>query len=128
MVEPVRNRRSAIELDDQDVDCAIARIAGRDLDRSRDAQHVFSTLTWGEGPGQIDQSAVQPWLWYQLPTKYFTDEPGYMTRLAAALGHDDDLDALASKKRAAGRPRDRIEVEILTALREERADGDGRPP
>ncbi len=83
MAEPVRNRRSTVDLDDEDVRGAIERMAGRDLDRGRDAQHVYDTLTWGEGPTRIDQAGLQRWLWYELPTKYMTDEPGYMTRLAA---------------------------------------------
>ena len=83
MAEPVRNRRSTVDLDDEDVEGAIERMAGRDLDRGRDAEHVYDTLTWGEGPSRIDQAGVQRWLWYELPTKYMTDEPGYMTRLAA---------------------------------------------
>lgn len=98
MAEPVRNRRSTIDLDDHDVQGAIERIAGRDLDRGRDAQHVYDTLTWGEGPSRIDQAGVQRWLWYELPTKYMTDEPGYMTRLgaiAAELFDELGLDAYA---------------------------------
>src|SRR5262245_33723935 len=83
VAEPVRNRRPTVDLDDEDVQGAIERLAGRDLDRGRDAQHVYDTLTWGERPTQIDQAGLQRWLWYELPTKYMTDEPGYMTRLAA---------------------------------------------
>ena len=98
MAEPVRNRRSTIDLDDEDVQGAIERMAGRDLDRGRDAEHVYDTLTWGEGPSRIDQAGVQRWLWYELPTKYMTDEPGYMTRLAAVAAELFDelgLDAYA---------------------------------
>jgi hypothetical protein len=98
MAEPVRNRRSTVDLDEEDVQGAIERLAGRDLDRGRDAQHVYDTLTWGEGPSRIDQAGVQRWLWYELPTKYMTDEPGYMTRLAAVAAELFDelgLDAYA---------------------------------
>jgi hypothetical protein len=99
MAEPVRNRRSTVDLDDEDVRGAIERMADRDLDRGRDAQHVYDTLMWGEGPSRIDQAGVQRWLWYELPTKYMTDEPGYMARLAAVAAELFDelgLDAYAA--------------------------------
>ena len=100
MAEPVRNRRSTIDLDDEDVDGAIERMAGRDLDQGRDAEHVYDTLTWGEGPSRIDQAGVQRWLWYELPTKYMTDEPGYMTRLAAVAAEMFDELGLDAVRRA----------------------------
>ena len=99
MANPVRNRCSPSELTEADVDAAIGRLARRDEDLSSEAQHVFDTLTWGAGPDQISQSVVQDWLWYRVPTKYLTDEPGYMTRLAAAAADLFDelgLDAYAA--------------------------------
>lgn len=99
VTEPIRNRCATSDLTESDVDDAIARIAARDPGRGEEAQHVYDALTWGEGPGQIVQSGLQQWLWYQLPTKYLTDEPGYMTRIAgvaAELFEELDLDAYAA--------------------------------
>lgn len=42
---------------------------------------------------------VQDWLWYRLPTKYLTDEPGYVGRLAgvaAELFDELELDGYAA--------------------------------
>ncbi len=61
---------------------AIARISQHDEELAREAQHVYDTLTWGEGPGQLRRAGVQDWLWYRLATKYITSEAGYMGRLA----------------------------------------------
>ncbi|MFV0306238.1 MAG: DUF6933 domain-containing protein [Desertimonas sp.] len=80
--EPVRNRCRPEDLSERDVEAALARIRERDPARAQEAEDVYGTLTWGEGPGQLSQSGVQSWLWYRLPTKYLTDEPGYMARLA----------------------------------------------
>jgi len=58
---------------------------------------------WGEGPAVIRQSGVQTWLWYIVPTKYITDEPGYMGGLAetaAALFDDLGLHGYAAFCRA----------------------------
>jgi hypothetical protein len=99
MPEPVRNRQEPWALTEDDVQAALERIAGRDEELAQEAEHVYGTLTWGEGPGQIRQAAVQDWLWYQLPTKYFTDENGYMGRLAATAAELFDelgLDAYAA--------------------------------
>lgn len=78
-----RNRLPASDLNEDDVEAALARIGALDAELARDARHVYDTLTWGEGPGQLRLSGLQEWLWYRLATKYMTDEPGYMTRLAA---------------------------------------------
>jgi hypothetical protein len=120
MAEAVRNRRSTVDLDDEDVEGAIEWMAGRDLDRGRDAQHVFDTLTWCEGPSRIDQAGVQRWLWYEQPTKYMTDEPGYMTRLAAVAAELFDelgLDAYA------GLCRSHVTAGVHVAFDRSRADG-----
>jgi hypothetical protein len=77
----VRNRRRP-ELSERDADSALDRMALRSEERDGEARHVYDTLTWGEGPEQLTQPRVQDRLWYRLPTKYLTDEPGYMTRLA----------------------------------------------
>lgn len=79
---PVRNRYELAALGEADVKAALARIASRDVETGEEARHVYDTLTWGEGPGQLCLAGVQDWLWYRLPTKYFTDEEGYMGRLA----------------------------------------------
>jgi hypothetical protein len=95
----VRNRRSPWELSEDDVNAALARLRERDEDLGREAEDVYGTLTWGEGPGQIRQAGVQNWLWYQVPTKYITDEEGYMGALAAAaaaLFDELGLDAYAA--------------------------------
>ena len=95
----VRNRRSPWDLSDHDVTAAFARLRERDEDLGREAEDVYGTLTWGEGPGQIRRAGVQEWLWYRVPTKYLTDEVGYMGRLAeaaAALFDELGLDAYAA--------------------------------
>jgi hypothetical protein len=83
MAETVRNRRATGELLEGDVEQALARLEGRD---GGEARHVYETLTWGEGPARISREVVQHWLWWQLPTKYLTDEVGYMGRLAGLAG------------------------------------------
>ena len=84
MSEPVRNRREPMDLTVADVDAAIGRVGERDAELAREAADVFESLTWGEGPQALRQAGVQDWLWYVVPTKYFTDEVGYMIRLAGA--------------------------------------------
>ena len=51
---------------------------------AREAEHVFESLTCGEGPRAIRQGRLQQWLWYVLPTKYLNNELGCMNRMAAA--------------------------------------------
>lgn len=95
----VRNRRQPWDLTEEDVAAALARIRERDDEFGREAAHVYDTLTWGEGPAQIRRAGVQQWLWYELPTKYLTDEAGYMGRLAATaavLFDELDLDGYAA--------------------------------
>lgn len=82
MGDPVRNRRQPGQLTDAESDVAVARVEARNAERGADARHIYETLTWGEGPGMLSQMGVQDWLWYRLPMKYLTDEPGYMGRLA----------------------------------------------
>jgi hypothetical protein len=99
MADPVRNQREPRALTDADVDAAIGRIEARDPARGRDARHVYDDLTWATGPGALSQSGVQDWAWYRLATKYLTDEPGYMGRLAAIAAELFDelgLDAYAA--------------------------------
>lgn len=69
---------------EDDVEAALARIDARDPAVAREANHIYETLTWGEGPGMIDQAGVQDWLWYRLATKYLTDDPDHKRALAAA--------------------------------------------
>ena len=95
----VRNQRRSGDLTRFDVDTALTRIDARSPDRASEARHVNDTLTWGEGPEQLTQSVVQDWLWYRLPTKYMTDEAGYMSRLAeiaAELFDELGLDGYAA--------------------------------
>lgn len=95
----VRNRRSPWDLSEDDVTAALARLRERDEELGREAEDVYGTLTWGEGPGQIRQAGVQDWLWYRVPTKYLTDEEGYMGKLAeaaAALFDELGLDAYSA--------------------------------
>lgn len=97
--QTVRNRRRPDELTELDVESALERIAARSEERAREARHVYDSLTWGEGPEQIVQSVVQDWLWYRLPTKYLTDEPGFKARLAgiaAELFDELGLDGYAA--------------------------------
>lgn len=99
---------------------ALARIAGRDAEAGEEARYVYDGLTWGEGPGALHLAGVQDWLWYRVPTKYLTDEEGYMSRLArvaAELFDELGLDAYAEvclSKSTAG---------VHAAF--ERSDGDG---
>ncbi len=77
-----RNLVAPAALSPRDVDNALARIAARDPALARRAGDAFEGLTWGEGPGLLRQAGLQEWLWYVVPTKYITDEAGYMGRLA----------------------------------------------
>ena len=75
-------------LSQDDVDEALSRLSARDGELAGSADQAYETLTWGEGPGVLRQAGLQYWLWYVVPTKYITDEAGYMGRLvggAAAL-------------------------------------------
>jgi len=116
----VRNRRRPEELSERDVESALDRIASRNEERAREALHVYDTLTWGEGPERLTQASLQHWLWYQLATKYLTDEPGYMPRLAgiaAELFDELALDGYAAICRS------RSTVDVHTAF--DRSSDDG---
>jgi hypothetical protein len=116
----VRNRRRSDELTERDVDSAVARVEAHSADRASEAQHVYDALTWGEGPAQITQSSVQDWLWYQLPTKCLTDEPGFMARLAgiaAQLFDELGLDGYAAVCRS------QATVDVHAAFDRSRLDG-----
>ncbi len=80
--ESPRNHCRPWELTEDDVASAVGRIRARDAGLAEEAEHVIGSLTWGEGPGVMSQSGLQEWLWYVVPTKYLTDEVGYMGRLA----------------------------------------------
>ena len=69
-------------LSQDDVDEALSRLSARDGELAGSADQAYATLTWGEGPGALRQAGLQYWLWYVVPTKYITDEAGYMGRLA----------------------------------------------
>lgn len=116
----IRNRRQPADLTEDDVAAAIDRIRERDPGLADEAGHIYDTLTWGEGPGQLRRAGVQDWLWYRLATKYLTDEVGYMGRLAetaAVLFDELGLDAYAALCR------DDTTAAVHAAF--ERSDGDG---
>lgn len=130
------NRRDPAALSQADVEAALARISARDRDVGEEAQHVYETLTWGEGPAQLRQAGVQDWLWYELPTKYLTDEAGYMGRfasVAAELFDELGLDAYASVCRSEATAVvhaafERSDAEGFTAMRRAREASGIEPP
>jgi hypothetical protein len=132
----VPNRRQPWDLTDDDVSGAIARISKHDEELAREVQHVYDTLTWGEGPGQLRRAGVQDWLWYRVPTKYMTNEVGYMGRLAdtaAALFDELGLDGYAALCRdertaAVHAAFDRSDAEGLEAMRTARDASGIEPP
>lgn len=83
MTETTGNRRSTSTLTEGDVKEALDRLKEQDENLAAEAGHVYDSLTWGEGPDRITLAGLQEWLWYVVPTKYLTDEEGYMGRLAA---------------------------------------------
>lgn len=118
---PVRNLVDPGELSEGDVTEALSRIAARDAGLARSADHAYEALTWGEGPRVLRQAGLQFWLWYAVPTKYNTDEAGYMGRLAqgaAALFDELGLHAYAAICRSP------TTAEVHTAY--DRSDADGR--
>ena len=116
-----RNVVDPAGLSEDDVAEAISRIAARDAELARSADHAYEALTWGEGPGVLRQAGLQFWLWYAVPTKYITDEAGYMGRLAqgaAALFDELGLHAYAAICRSPAT------AEVHAAY--DRSDADGR--
>ena len=116
----VRNLVDTAELSEDDVVEALARIAARDAGLARSADQAYETLTWGEGPGVLRQAGLQYWLWYAVPTKYLTDEEGYMGHLAqgaAALFDELGLHAYAAICRSS------TTADVHTAF--DRSDADG---
>lgn len=121
MTEPMHNLVDPAELSEDDVVGALARIAARDAGLARSAHDAYEGLTWGEGPGVLRQAGLQFWLWYAVPTKYMTDEAGYMGRLAqgaAALFDELGLHAYAAICRSSAT------AEVHAAF--DRSDADGR--
>ena len=80
-----RNQIAPSQLSRRDVAAALRRIAARDHPLARDAEDAFEWLTCGEGPGALRQYALQLWLWYVVPTQYFTDEIDSLGRTAVAV-------------------------------------------
>ena len=107
-------------LTDRDVQQALARVSSRDAERGRDAQHIYETLTWGEGPGVLSQSGLQHWLWYVLPTRYMTDEDGFMPRLAGVAAELFDELGVASY---ADVSRSEATVKVHSAFERSEAEG-----
>lgn len=90
-----RGRRPTM-ITDHDVERALARISEHDPSLATEARQVYDTLTWGEGPQALRLAGVRDWLWYRIATKYLTDEPGYMQRLAdTAAALFDELGLIA---------------------------------
>lgn len=77
-----QNLRLPADIAEGEAQAALRRIEAREPDVGADARHVYEVLTWGEGPAMLRQARLQAWLWYEMPTKYITDEVGYMGRLA----------------------------------------------
>jgi hypothetical protein len=136
VTDRVTNRRDPGDLTEADVEAALARIAQRDREVGEKARHVYDALTWGEGPAQLHQAGVQDWLWYRLPTKYLTDEAGYMGRLAsvaAVLFDELGLDGYAAVCRSDATAAvhagfDRSEAEGFKAMRRAREASGIEPP
>ncbi len=121
VTEPVRNMVDPAGLSEDDVVEALSRVAARDEGLARSAEHAYEALTWGEGPGVLRQAGLQYWLWHTVPTKYITDEAGYMGRFghgAAALFDELGLHAYAAICRSS------ITAEVHAAF--DRSDADGR--
>lgn len=118
---PVRNVVDPERLSEDDVAEALSRIAARDAGLARSADHAYEALTWGEGPGVLRQARLQFWLWYAVPTKYITDEVGYMGRLAqGAAALFDELGLYAY----AGICRSSVTEDVHAAY--DRSDAEGR--
>ena len=136
MADPIRNQRQPADLTEAEVDAAVACVDGLVGPRHGDARDIYETLTWGQGPGVLSQSGLQDWLWYRLPTKYLTDEPGYMGRfagVAAALFDALGLDRYAAICRStttAGvhEAFDRSDAAGFAAMRKAVADSGIDPP
>jgi hypothetical protein len=79
---PIRNERPTSALTEADVAAALARLAADDAELGLEASHVYESLTWDRGPAVIDQAGIQHWLWWELTTKYMTDEPGFTAAFA----------------------------------------------
>ena len=121
MTAPARNCIHPAELTEHDVGEALTRLAARDTEMARRAGDAYEALTWGEGPGVLRQAGLQEWLWYVVPTKYITDELGYMGRLAyavAALFDELGLHAYAAVCRSSAT------AEVHAGF--DRSDADGR--
>ena len=63
---------------------ALAKIATVSPAIAEEAKSMFDALTWGEGLESVIQYGLQEFLWYTLPTKFFTETP--KEDLASALG------------------------------------------
>lgn len=122
-----------------DLDICYARDAGN-LARLADALGELSAVRRGLPPDSprmppLDVRTLRAGGLFTLTTRFgdfdilATPDPGFdyrrllehavSTTVAGALIHIASLDDLIEMKRAAGRPKDRIELEILGALREQ---------
>ncbi|WP_327048350.1 hypothetical protein OG320_11020 [Microbispora sp. NBC_01189] len=69
---------------------ALAELARRNPEEAGQARAAFDSLTFGEGVETVTLYGLQYWLWYLLPTKWWTDLTEHR-QLAAALGALFDL-------------------------------------
>ena len=53
-----------------DVPAATARIAKRDRSLATEAEDIYDSLTFGEGPEALRLATLQDWPWYRRSTKY----------------------------------------------------------
>ncbi|MEU9890103.1 hypothetical protein [Sphaerisporangium sp. NPDC051011] len=70
---------------DSRVEEALAMPARRDKGEAEAARSAFGSLTFGAGLDSVTLYGLQYWLWYQLPTKWWTDLAEHL-QIAAALG------------------------------------------
>ncbi|WP_067136359.1 hypothetical protein [Microtetraspora malaysiensis] len=75
---------------DDKVANALAELARRNPEEAGQARAAFDSLTFGEGVETVTLYGLQYWLWYLLPTKWWTDLTEHQ-QLAAALGALFDL-------------------------------------
>ncbi|WP_182875018.1 hypothetical protein [Microbispora sp. H10670] len=75
---------------DDKVEDALAELARRNRDEADQARAAFDSLTFGEGVETVTLYGLQYWLWYLLPTKWWTDLAEHQ-QLAATLGALFDL-------------------------------------
>ncbi|MEV7969275.1 hypothetical protein AB0O34_25295 [Sphaerisporangium sp. NPDC088356] len=104
---------------DDKVEDALAELARRDPEEAGQARLAFDSLTFGEGVETVTLYGLQYWLWYLLPTKWWTDLTEHQ-QLAAALGALFDL---LEMPRYAAACTSETTMQVLTAWHEGRDAG-----